>query len=64
MRTVIFRFVPILAPKSKAGHLSFFNTLIDKGEKEYYTVITLYSEVLNLHYTVNLGEKGSIIFTI
>ena len=28
------------------------------------TVLTRFSEVLNLHYIVNLGEKGLKIFTI
>ena len=28
------------------------------------TVITRYSEVLNLHYIVNVGEKGLKIFTV
>ena len=49
----------------------FEKAVIDTGSfyeqkccKIFNTVNTLYSEVLNLHYMVNLDEKWSKIFTI
>ena len=65
LRRCMYEFETLLSDAVQAFlHCAFRAFLYGKDVGKRTTVNTLYSEVLNLHYMVNLDEKWSKIFTI